>query len=186
MVFPPFPLAGGGKMAIGGFLASGCWILGAALLSGHVLVRLAGLIKPYCAGPITRLVFSRLQDGSSRHRLAVAGLVVAVGMVTGMFQMVDSFRITIEEWFDVRFQADLYVSERGVTGAGTINGIDPLVMDKLVQENMVSYADIVYISYAKPPEGITILSGVDMKAWSYADSTALVKKAWILKTCGRM
>ena len=176
LVFPPFPLAGGGKMAIGGFLASGCWILGAALLSGHVLVRLAGLIKPYCAGPITRLVFSRLQDGSSRHRLAVAGLVVAVGMVTGMFQMVDSFRITIEEWFDVRFQADLYVSERGVTGAGTINGIDPLVMDKLVQENMVSYADIVYISYAKPPEGITILSGVDMRAWS-----SQIRQLWLKK-----
>ena len=67
LVFPPVPFVGGGKMAIGGFLASGCWILGAALLSGHVLVRLAGLIKPYCAGPITRLVFSRLQDGSSRH-----------------------------------------------------------------------------------------------------------------------
>ncbi|MAL85636.1 MAG: hypothetical protein CMI23_04680 [Opitutae bacterium] len=181
LVFPPFPLAGGGKMAIGGFLASGCWILGAALLSGHVLVRLAGLIKPYCAGPITRLVFSRLQDGSSRHRLSVAGLVVAVGMVTGMFQMVDSFRITIEEWFDVRFQADLYVSERGVTGAGTINGIDPLVMDKLVHENMVSYADIVYISYAKPPEGITILSGVDMKAWSTQIRQLWLKKPGSLK-----
>ena len=181
LVFPPFPLAGGGKMAIGGFLASGCWILGAALLSGHLLVRLAGLIKPYCAGPITRLVFSRLQDGSSRHRLAVAGLVVAVGMVTGMFQMVDSFRITIEEWFDVRFQADLYVSERGVTGAGTINGIDPLVMDKLVQENMVSYADIVYISYAKPPEGITILSGVDMRAWSTQIRQLWLKKPGSLK-----
>ena len=181
LVFPPFPIAGGGKVAIGGFLASGCWILGAALLSGHVLVRLAGLIKPYCAGPITRLVFSRLQDGSSRHRLSVAGLVVAVGMVTGMFQMVDSFRITIEEWFDVRFQADLYVSERGVTGAGTINGIDPLVMDKLVHENMVSYADIVYISYAKPPEGITILSGVDMRAWSTQIRQLWLKKPGSLK-----
>ena len=39
-------------------------------------------------------------------------------MVTGMFQMIDSFRGTIEEWFDVRFQADLYVSESGVTRLG--------------------------------------------------------------------
>jgi hypothetical protein len=46
-------------------------------------------------------------------------------MVTGMFQMIGSFRDTIEEWFDVRFQADLYVSESGVTGAGSLNGIDP-------------------------------------------------------------
>ena len=42
-------------------------------------------------------------------------------MVTGMFQMIDSFRGTIEDWFDVRFQADLYVSESGVTGSGNVN-----------------------------------------------------------------
>ena len=86
-------------------------------------------------------------------------------MVTGMFQMVDSFRGTIEQWFNVRFQAELYISERGVTGAGTINGIDPSVMSQLVKDESIAYADIVYVSYAKPPEGITILSGVDMEAW---------------------
>ena len=61
----------------------------------------------------------------------MAGLVVAVSMVTGMFQMIGSFRDTIEEWFDVRFQADLYVSERGVTGAGNLNGIDPQLMEEV-------------------------------------------------------
>jgi putative ABC transport system permease protein len=95
-------------------------------------------------------------------------------MVTGMFQMVDSFRSTIEQWFDIRFQAELYVSERGVTGAGTINGIDPLVMDQIVKEDTLAYADVVYISYAKPPEGITILSGVDMKAWS-----SQIRQLWL-------
>ena len=94
-------------------------------------------------------------------------------MVTGMFQMVDSFRYTIEEWFDIRFQAELYISERGVTGAGTINGIDPTIMDELVQDETIAYADVVYISYAKPKEGITILSGVDMKAW-----TTSIKQLW--------
>lgn len=174
LLLPPISLEGGGKMAVGGFIASGCWILGAALLSGHLLVGMAGAFRPFCKRPVTRLASSRLQDGSSRHRLAVAGLVVAVGMVTGMFQMVDSFRSTIEQWFDIRFQAELYVSERGVTGAGTINGIDPLIMDQIVKEDTLAYADIVYISYAKPPEGITILSGVDMKAWS-----SQIRQLWL-------
>lgn len=174
LLLPPISLEGGGKMAVGGFIASGCWILGAALLSGHLLVGMAGAFRPFCKRPVTRLASSRLQDGSSRHRLAVAGLVVAVGMVTGMFQMVDSFRSTIEQWFDIRFQAELYVSERGVTGAGTINGIDPIIMDQIVKEDTLAYADIVYISYAKPPEGITILSGVDMKAWS-----SQIRQLWL-------
>ena len=165
LLLPPLPLKAGGKIAAGGFLAAGSWILGAAFLSGHLLVGLAGFLRPLSSSPTSRLACSRLHDGSSRHRLAVAGLVVAVGMVTGMFQMVDSFRGTIEQWFNVRFQAELYISERGVTGAGTINGIDPSVMSQLVKDESIAYADIVYVSYAKPPEGITILSGVDMEAW---------------------
>ena len=112
LLFPSMELEGGSKLPVGGFVTAGCWILGAALLSGHFLVLLAGWFRSCCSGPVSRLACSRLHDGSSRHRLAVAGLVVAVSMVTGMFQMIGSFRDTIEEWFDVRFQADLYVSER--------------------------------------------------------------------------
>jgi putative ABC transport system permease protein len=174
LLFPPYELEGGSKLPAGGFLAAGAWVLGSALLSGQALIWIARWFRPLCTGPISRVACSRLRDGSSRHRLAVAGLVVAVGMVTGMFQMVDSFRYTIEEWFDVRFQAELYVSERGVTGAGTINGIDPLVMDQLVLDESITYADVVYISYAKPKKGITILSGVDMEAW-----TNRIRQIWL-------
>ena len=174
LLFPPYELEGGSKLPAGGFLAAGAWVLGSALLSGQALIWIARWFRPLCTGPISRVACSRLRDGSSRHRLAVAGLVVAVGMVTGMFQMVDSFRYTIEEWFDVRFQAELYVSERGVTGAGTINGIDPTVMDQLVLDESITYADVVYISYAKPKKGITILSGVDMEAW-----TKRIRQIWL-------
>ena len=101
LVFPPYEMEAGSKMPVGGFLCAGSWILGLALLSGHSLVLLAGWIRPLCKGPVFRLASSRLRDGSSRHRLAVAGLVVAVGMVTGMFQMIGTFE-TIEEWFGPR------------------------------------------------------------------------------------
>ncbi len=165
LLFPPFVMQAGSNMPVGGFLAAGCWIFGSALLSGHVLVLLAGWVRPFCMGPVARLACSRLRDGSSRHRLAVAGLVVAVSMVTGMFQMIDSFRGTIEEWFDVRFQADLYISESGVTGAGSVNGIDPKLMDELLKDPNIKYADVMRICYAKPPKGVTVLAGVDLEHW---------------------
>ena len=173
---PPFVMEAGSKMPVGGFIAAGCWILGAALLSGNVLVLLARWIRPFCNGPVSRLACSRLQDGSSRHRLAVAGLVVAVSMVTGMFQMIDSFRGTIEEWFDVRFQADLYISESGVTGAGSINGIDPELMKELLSQPNIRYADVMRICYAKPTRGVTVLAGVDMKHWSQEARQIWLKK----------
>jgi len=166
LLFPSMELEGGSKLPVGGFVTAGCWILGAALLSGHLLVFLAGCLRPLCTGVVSRLACSRLYDGSSRHRLAVAGLVVAVSMVTGMFQMIGSFRDTIEEWFDVRFQADLYVSERGVTGAGNLNGIDPQLMEKVLSDPNIKYADVMRICYAKPEEGVTVLAGVDLEHWS--------------------
>ena len=166
LLFPPYEMTGGSKMPAGGFVAAGCWVLGSALLSGHLLVFLAKWFRPFATGPVSRLACSRLLDGSSRHRLAVAGLVVAVSMVTGMFQMIGSFRDTIEEWFDVRFQADLYVSESGVTGAGSLNGIDPMVMKELLGDPNIEYADIMRICYAKPAKGITVLAGVDLEHWS--------------------
>ncbi|MEE3060055.1 MAG: FtsX-like permease family protein [Verrucomicrobiota bacterium] len=166
LVFPPYEMEAGSKMPVGGFLCAGSWILGLALLSGHSLVLLAGWIRPLCKGPVFRLASSRLRDGSSRHRLAVAGLVVAVGMVTGMFQMIGSFRETIEEWFDVRFQAHLYVSESGVTGAGSLNGIDPELMDRLLQDPAIDFADVMHVCYVKPKKGVTVLAGVDIDHWA--------------------
>ena len=176
LLFPPYEMIGGSKMPAGGFVAAGCWVLGSALLSGHLLVLLAGWIRPICTGAVTRLACSRLLDGSSRHRLAVAGLVVAVSMVTGMFQMIGSFRDTIEEWFDVRFQADLYVSESGVTGAGSLNGIDPVVMKELLEDPNIEYADIMRICYAKPAQGVTVLAGVDLEHWSQKARQIWLKK----------
>lgn len=165
LLIPPPTMAGGSKMAIGGFLAAGAWILGAALLSGQSLVGLAKLLRPLAKGPVWRIAISRLGDGSSRHRLAVAGLVVAVGMVTGMLQMVGSFRGTIEEWFDVRFQADLYVSERGGSGAGSILGIDPAIMARLEATPEVEFADTLYLQTVAAPVGSTQLAGIDFEAW---------------------
>jgi len=166
LLLPPLPLAGGSQMPLGGFLAAGCGIIGAALLSGQSLVWLARGLQRLTLGAAAKLACSRLADGSSRHRLAVAGLVVAVAMVTGMVQMVGSFRGSIERWFDVRFQAELYVSERTAGGASGINGIDPAVLRGVVEHPGVAFADTLYTSPVGAPQGRTYLGGVDFAAWS--------------------
>ena len=159
-------LEGGSRVPLGGFIAAGCWIFGAALLSGEVMVWLSRGLRRFKSGPVLRLALSRLADGSSRHRLAVAGLVVAVGMVTGMLQMVGSFRGTIERWFDVRFQAELYIAERGSGSAAAMNGMSPQVIEALSSHPAVDYADTLYLSYVDAPRGQTVLAGVDFAMWS--------------------
>lgn len=162
---PPQPLEGGGRMPLGGFIAATALILGTALLSGQVLVGLATLARRAAHGPTTRLALSRLADGSSRHRLAVAGLVVAVGMVTGMLQMVGSFRHTIISWFDVRFQADLYVSERGASGTSALRGLDPELIAELTKDDAIEVADTLYLAKVDGPVGVTSLAGANLVRW---------------------
>jgi putative ABC transport system permease protein len=177
LLIPPPVMAGGSRMAIGGFIAAGFWIFGTALLSGQMLVFLAQKLRPLGQNAVWRLAISRLADGSSRHRLAVAGLVVAVGMVTGMFQMVGSFRSTIVEWFDVRFQAELYISERGVSGAGTLNGISPHVIESLAAAPEIDFMDTLYVERVEAPVGVTMLAGVDFDVWQDDEIQQLWLKA---------
>jgi len=165
LLLPPIPFGLGARLPLGGFLAAGFWVVGGAFLSGQILVGLSRIAVRCFHGLIPRLAFSRLAEGSSRHRLAVAGLVVAVAMVTGMLQMVGSFRGTIEDWFDVRFQADLYVSERGAQGASTLNGIDPEIMAALEAQPSIDFADTLYTIYVEGPSGRTVLGGVDFGGW---------------------
>ena len=167
LLFIPSPLLeSGSRVPIGGFLAAGCWIFGAALLSGEILVFISKIACRFQLRAAARMAISRLADGSSRHRLAVAGMVVAVGMVTGMLQMVGSFRGTIESWFDVRFQAELYVSERGSGGASGVNGIDAGILERLVGNEAIRYADTLYVSYVDAPRGKTILAGINFDKWT--------------------
>jgi putative ABC transport system permease protein len=166
LLLPPQAMDGGGQVPLGGFAAAGCWIFGAALLSGQVLVWGAVRCRCFARGPVLRVALSRLADGSSRHRLAVAGLVVAVGMVVGMLQMVGSFRGTIERWFDVRFQAELYLSERGAAGAATARGIDPELVAALAASDGVRLADAMYVAMVDAPRGSTQLVGVDFGTWT--------------------
>jgi putative ABC transport system permease protein len=166
LLIPAQTMSGGGKLPIGGFAAAGCWIFGVALLGGQVLTWGAGRCRHLAQGPVLRIALSRLADGSSRHRLAVAGLVVAVGMVVGMLQMVGSFRGTIERWFDVRFQAELYISERGGSGGATANGIDPELIEALATTDGVRFADPMYVAVVDAPRGTTQLVGVDFAAWT--------------------
>lgn len=165
LLLPPLPIEGGSNMALGGFLAAGLWISSCALLSGQSLVLLARVMQKLSSRPVWRMAMSRLADGSSRHRLALAGLVVAVGMVTGMLQLVGSFRGTIQNWFEVRFEADLYISERGAQGAGSNSGIRPEVLEAIESLPELTFADTLYMTRVQAPLGVTQLIGADFAFW---------------------
>ncbi|MGF1531480.1 MAG: FtsX-like permease family protein [Puniceicoccaceae bacterium] len=174
LLIPPPRLDSGGRLALGGFLTAGAWIFGLAWLTGGLLHPLGKMLKRVRGGPMYRIACSRLGEGGSRHRLAVAGIVVAVGMVTGMFQLVGSFRITINEWFDVRFQADLFLSERSAGGGVGAVGIVPEVVNAVEGDRAVKASDTWYETRVEGEIGPTSLAGANFELWE-----GEIKQIWI-------
>ena len=104
--------------------------------------------------------------------LAVAGLVVAVSMVTGMFQMIDSFGTQFRNGSMCVFR-QICMSRGGVTGSGNINGIDPEHWTSFWHPN-IKYADVMRVCMKPPKSHDSCRSGYEALGGGTPD---LVEKA---------
>ena len=117
-LLPPLTLEGGARFPLAGYIAAFLWLIGGTILAAGLLspVARALAVLPVGGAPWA-VALSRLRRPGSRHRLAVAGLYIAVGMAAAMNILVGSFEHTMERWIETRFRADIYVSPLGRAGA---------------------------------------------------------------------
>ena len=163
VMVPPLRFEGGGRFSLAGYVAAFFWILGAGILGGFILRRLAGLARKLENHfVIVRLAMSQLVRPSGRHRLAVAGLVCAIAMTSGMAILVGSFEITMSGWIKRTFQADLYLSSDGAQSASTQNRISPQTWREIASRPDVADANAILVAEIELPKGRTMLVGADM------------------------
>ncbi len=139
-------LNGGTRFPLGGYLAAFAWIVGGTLLAGRLIGPIGWLLKrlsPDCA--VRTVAGSRLQRGSSRHTLAVAGLYISVGMAAGMSLLVGSFEHTVSEWVRQRFQADVFVAADGAQSASAQHRIEADTWQAVVSAPEVATYDLTAI-----------------------------------------
>jgi len=111
---------------VGAYATAFLWITAAALFFGGLGRPIGGLLGRFGSSRVAwRLACRRLFRSGSRPRIAVAGLVVAMGMAVGMTLLVGSFDRTLRQWIEVRFKADLYITSAGAVGAQTDNRVRP-------------------------------------------------------------
>ncbi len=117
-LLPPVTLDGGARFPLAGYTAAFLWLIGGTILAAGLLAPVARALSALPVGGAPWAVaLSRLRRPGSRHRLAVAGLYIAVGMAAAMNILVGSFEHTMERWIETRFRADVYVSPLGRAGA---------------------------------------------------------------------
>lgn len=140
---PPWDVDGGGAVPVAGYLTAFCWLVGAGILAGCFTAPLARCGRKFFREiPVLHYALSHLGRLSDRHRLAMAGLVAAVGMAGGMSVLIHSFESTMLAWIRQILHADLYVSCQGIANASSQNRIPPDTWRALAGDPAVASIDV--------------------------------------------
>lgn len=131
----PVIFSNGQAFPVLGYLTALCWLLGGALVVAGLISPIGSLIHHFVSSDLTAsLGFSKLRSPGNRHRLAVSGLFVAIGMAASMSILIGSFESTITHWLKTRFQADIYIASRAFSGAASQHFIRASTIDQISEE----------------------------------------------------
>jgi putative ABC transport system permease protein len=104
-----------GHSIVAGFGALFMIIMGCALITPAVMVKLLGLLAPVLfrhLGVVGRMASRGVLSSLSRTQVAVAALAIAVSAVVGVSVMISSFRGSVEYWLNNYLRADIYVAQQ--------------------------------------------------------------------------
>ncbi|MEB3187038.1 MAG: FtsX-like permease family protein [bacterium] len=120
-----------GGFPVAGFAAAFAWTLGGSGLIPLAMRLLAIATRPVVRRLplVARLGLEHLDAARSRHAVAIAALMVGVGMVIGMSTMIGSFRDTVRSWTRQTLQADLFMGPGSHRGASTRGTLSPATLD---------------------------------------------------------
>ncbi len=140
---PPLEIGAGARFPLAGHLAAFCGILGAGMLAGMLLKPIAVAASALGRRRATaRVALGHLRHPAGRARLAVAGLVAAIGMSAGMIVLVGSFEKTVRGWIEWNLRADLFIASDGAQNASSRNWIREETWRKLAADPDVLGLDL--------------------------------------------
>ncbi len=133
-------------MALGGYGAALFCVVGGGFLAGGLLEWLGRILALVGQNrPSLQLASSHIRFPTSRHRWAVAGLLCAVAMTSGMAILVASFEGCVSRWIQNTLQADLYLTPAANQSATAYNRIAPETMRKITSRAEVAESDAALI-----------------------------------------
>lgn len=141
---PPVVLGNGIRFPLFGYLGATAFAVGMSILVCLLPPRVARAARSLRReDAMLRLVASQLRRLSGRHKLALAGLMIATAMAGGISLLVHSFRGTVTEWLDGQLEADLFISAKGFQHPGS-----PVRIPRESRELLLRHASVAEAEYA--------------------------------------
>ena len=164
---PPVPMGQGTRFPLAGYVTALCWLVGASIVFSSLLSVGARLLHRFGErSAVFRYAVSQLRRPSGRHKLALAGLVIAVGMASGMGILIHSFERTMQGWIERTLKADLFVACRGVQNASNRNLMQPETWQALRDDPDVAAVDVGHIFPIRFEGAPTFLVGLRLgRGW---------------------
>lgn len=174
---PPLAAENGHAIPVGGY-ALALLLIGATTCLGCVLLESFGLVANPFGGhfPVLRLAFSQFRKPVTRHRLALSGVTISVGMTASMALMIGSFETTVRAWIHSALNADLYIQSRASESMHSQTRLNPeTVADILADATIVESGRILKTSL-RIDRLTTTLIGFDTEYLHRNDHTTWLQK----------
>ncbi|HEY0798524.1 MAG TPA: FtsX-like permease family protein, partial [Candidatus Baltobacteraceae bacterium] len=116
-----------------GYVSGLCVIFGVSLLIPLLVAGIAAVGRRFAARlrPAARLAFANMGAAPLRNSVAIASLMIAIGMMVSIAVLVGSFRTTIMAWAAETLQADLFIRPVGAADASYDARFSPSVVAAL-------------------------------------------------------
>ncbi len=123
-MLPPYESGLGRFFPVGGYFASLFWLVAMGMIAIGILPAVSRWISRRFPDSVEWvLAASQLRRPTIHHFWAMAGLVAAIGMASGMGILITSFESTIVKWMNQILRADVYIASSGITNASSQNRI---------------------------------------------------------------
>ena len=162
-----------------GYAAGFAFIVGASLcvpLAVAGVARLAAALAGSVA-PAAKLAAANLGGSPRRTSVAVASLMVAIGMMVAVAVLIGSFRTTVVAWADETLKADLFVRPLGLSDASYDARFSPHVVATIAKVPGVAAVD-TFRALSLPFRGsLTTLGAADFRTFAQRNKLRLLAGA---------
>ncbi len=174
---PPVRAANGHAIPLGGYLLA-ITLIGLVTCLACLSLELIGKWSRVTGSRFTtaHLAFSQFRLPVTRHRLALSGVILSVGMTASMIFLIGSFESTVRAWIGNTLQADLFIRPKSVSASHDVPGIRPEIVSALSSDPRTSDMGVIYRSAIRIDNLTTQLIGFDTNYLNRIDHTTWVNR----------
>lgn len=176
-LLPPLRAANGHAIPVGGY-ALAIALIGTVTCLGCLSLERLGSLST-AAGrrlPVLGLALSQFRLPVTRHRLALAAVILSVGMTASMIFLIGSFESTVRSWISNTLQADLFVRARSVAAAHDTASLSLATATALASHPKASDSGVIHASTTRIQNLPTNLIGFDTDYLARIDHTTWIAR----------